>query len=375
MKQFFFIYPIFLLVLCLFSCGTPSEENLRKRNICNPYNGTGDHCDKAAIKFSDLSDELEALAKQKITWNAVEGASSYEVILTKNSDCSDPIQSKTDLTAAETEIIIEESGEYYLCLNLITTEGEKYASLDSPKIIKVTESTRAYLSFGSTKELDFGTRSVNLEVYASLAIKNNGATTATDIKVNGLSQQFYFLGTNEEAGTFPGKEGTCTSTLAAGGRCLITIAYKATTKGSYEQKITVTYNDGIDNGNDTFTLKGSSQTQASLSFSSTTSYDYGDVATDESKDQAFTLTNSGETNANTITAPTAPSPFTYKGGSFPGTGGNCTDTLAGGASCTFILTFAPSSVGSSTAKLTFNYLNGAGSSSVSKTVTGNAVTP
>jgi hypothetical protein len=51
-------------------------------------------------------------------------------------------------------------------------------------------------------------------------------------------------------------------------------------------------------------------------------------------------------------------PLTFKGGSFPGTNGTCTNSLAGGSSCTVVFTYAPTSAGGTSRTLTLLYNNG-----------------
>ncbi|QDK37220.1 Calx-beta domain-containing protein [Bdellovibrio sp. NC01] len=68
---------------------------------------------------------------------------------------------------------------------------------------------------------------------------------------------------------------------------------------------------------------------------------FGAVLKDGNIERTLTVTNSGEATAESIAWDSLTAPFAFKGGSFPGSGGTCANTLAGGESCTMVLTYAP----------------------------------
>ena len=76
---------------------------------------------------------------------------------------------------------------------------------------------------------------------------------------------------------------------------------------------------------------------ASLSVSySTQSSDllsFGIVAVGSSKELLCTITNNGEKEATHLGVSGVNGPFSFTGGSYPGIGGDCGDTLAPNASC------------------------------------------
>lgn len=73
---------------------------------------------------------------------------------------------------------------------------------------------------------------------------------------------------------------------------------------------------------------------------------FGAVLKGTTTDRTLTVTNSGEALADTITWASLTAPFSYKDGNFPGTDGTCAATLAGGDSCTLVLTYAPTDAAS-----------------------------
>ncbi len=70
-------------------------------------------------------------------------------------------------------------------------------------------------------------------------------------------------------------------------------------------------------------------------------YEFGAVAQGQKKDVTIVISNTGEESATALSETGLEAPFTLKGGTFPGTGGTCTDTLAGGASCNVVVEYAP----------------------------------
>jgi len=83
---------------------------------------------------------------------------------------------------------------------------------------------------------------------------------------------------------------------------------------------------------------------AQLSISDGPTYDYGDVILTQASDKTYTVTNSGFFPATGVIAgtPSLSSPFTFVGGSYPGTAGTCTATISGSTSCTIKVRFNPS---------------------------------
>ena len=52
-------------------------------------------------------------------------------------------------------------------------------------------------------------------------------------------------------------------------------------------------------------------------------------------------------------------PFRFVGGTYPGTGGNCTTTLNSGDLCNIVVEFAPLATGVATDSIDISYHNGA----------------
>ena len=105
-------------------------------------------------------------------------------------------------------------------------------------------------------------------------------------------------------------------------------------------------------------------------------YAYPTVNAGVTQDRTFTLTNlSFYTISNLIGASFTTSNFTFKGGNYPGTGGNCTSSLVAGGSCNLVVTAGSIMGGTYSDDLILNY-NGyvPQSSTVTLSLTSNANT-
>jgi len=86
----------------------------------------------------------------------------------------------------------------------------------------------------------------------------------------------------------------------------------------------------------------------------------------------FTVTNSGS-QATAITSSVLSSAFTYEGGSYPGTSGDCGVDLAGGASCTLAIVYTPNTLGAESDIVTIGYVDGVGPQTTNVNLRGTAV--
>lgn len=98
---------------------------------------------------------------------------------------------------------------------------------------------------------------------------------------------------------------------------------------------------------------------ASLAVQNLTQHDFGFVLLDDTVDRVITIVNQGKATAREIGASFVVSAFTLKGGKFPGTGGSCTSTLSAGATCTVVVTFAPTYYSNFRDSMKLSYHDGA----------------
>lgn len=167
--------------------------------------------------------------------------------------------------------------------------------------------------------------------------------------------------TGAGAGQFSRSAGCAGSVLAAGASCTLTARFHPTSAGLKTASLTATATPGE---SASATLTGTGATPAHLVISPT-SHPFGNVLVNgTSGAQSFTVTNDGDLPSSAITV-SAPSGFVA--------GAGCSgSTLAGGASCTFSVTFQPTARGAVSGSLTASATTGG---SASATVSGTGVTP
>ncbi len=124
----------------------------------------------------------------------------------------------------------------------------------------------------------------------------------------------------------------------------------------------------------TVTSNGTSNTQSAVLTFSPTTFDFPTTTVGEKATQTFTVTNGGN-GAASFAAPTSAglglaAPYSASDGTCLGA-----TTLAASASCTLIVTFAPSVSGASNATLSFAYNDGAQDQSITVPLTGTSTSP
>jgi hypothetical protein len=201
--------------------------------------------------------------------------------------------------------------------------------------IQGTGADKAFLTISDPPSYDFGTQPLTASVDYTFTITNTGGVPATGMASASLSAPFSYKG-----GVFPGVGGTCAATLANGASCTIVLNYAPTATGAHADTVVIDYNDGVVAQQVTRDIQGTGVNPASLAISDGPTYNYGLQAVGSSTDFTFTVTNTGGFMASGLNGLGLAPPFDFKGGAYPGTGGDCSITLAAGATCTIIVTYA-----------------------------------
>lgn len=98
---------------------------------------------------------------------------------------------------------------------------------------------------------------------------------------------------------------------------------------------------------------------ATLSISDGPTYTYGILPTNADFDKVFTITNSGTYIANNMSgAAFTTTRFTFKGGTYPGTGGTCGVFLSSGSDCTIIVRARSATAATFNDTITIDYSDG-----------------
>jgi hypothetical protein len=114
-------------------------------------------------------------------------------------------------------------------------------------------------------------------------------------------------------------------------------------------------------------------TPALLTISDGPAYDFGVRSAGDVTEKVFTITNNGTGHALNVAATGLSAPITFKGGSFPGSGGTCSSTINGSQSCTIIVSYTDLNEVVSTKNLSLNYFSGVGNQMLPLELTGQSV--
>lgn len=85
------------------------------------------------------------------------------------------------------------------------------------------------------------------------------------------------------------------------------------------------------------------------------SLEFGPQLIDNTATRSLTFSNSGDATAENLSFTSLTAPFSYLGGTFPGTGGTCGISLKGHSSCTVIVAYEPTEVNTHTNSFIWSY--------------------
>ncbi|MGK5082016.1 choice-of-anchor D domain-containing protein [Bdellovibrionota bacterium FG-1] len=212
---------------------------------------------------------------------------------------------------------------------------------------------------------DFGEKSILSSTDQTITITNVGERPADLIAPAALAPPFSF-----KSGNYPGVGGTCADILAGGNSCTIVLHYSPTSGGTARGVMILSYNDGAQLQQVTYTMTGDAKIPAVLGISHSPSADYGTQPINGYYDLTLTVNNTGDYTATGLSGSTLTNPFSYKNGTFPGSGGTCGATLAGRAGCTVVITFNPLTINSFTRTFTLSFNDGVADQTVSRFLIG-----
>ena len=293
---------------------------------------------------------------------------SYGSIYSGTSGSKTLTLSNTGNNAA-TELILSPA----LITNATTTNWTRCATENGNCLFSGTKIVRYYFSNSAAyKIFTNGTGCDNATfgdpAYGFKKFCDYGDATTIADSSRTISGGFAFKG-----GSYPGTGGTCGTTLAAASTCTLVIDYSSTTSGSGDATFSLSFNDGVSAGAVSATLLASAFTSpnAVLALDST-NYNYGTIFSGNTASNTLTLTNTGAVNATSLAlATTLSGGFAFKGGSYPGTGGTCGNSLGAAASCSFVVNFSSTTIGSANQSFALGYNDGVGSKTVTAAMTAN----
>ncbi len=224
----------------------------------------------------------------------------------------------------------------------------------------------ALLSFSPATAYDYGSHATGSPNDATFTIAYSGTTAATSLSPIALSAPYAYKG-----GTYPGTGGTCSTTLSSGS-CTIVVTYTPNSASVHNSTVSINYFNGASTQTVSKNLTGTGQALAFLSLSDGPTYNYGTKSVGSTTDKSFTVTNLGSANATSVIGTGLVAPYSFKGGSYPGAGGSCTNTIIIGASCTVIVSYKPTATGVTSSNIQINYHDGSANQSALRGVTGTA---
>jgi len=223
---------------------------------------------------------------------------------------------------------------------------------------------RAQLGISDSPNYDFGSLLLNGSLSKTFVITNSGSGSATSVGAGSpaLSSPFSFVG-----GAYPGTGGTCTTTIVSQSTCTIVVRFNPTVEAAdFQDVVRISYADGFQNQVAVVGVTGRAILQATLTFTNGATYNMGTVRSGSSVDRTLTVSNASGVTASYLKQSSAAiaSPFTFKGGTYPGAGGTCGSSVPTGSTCTLVLTFAPTAVTSYSQTLSVDYYDGVDSNAV-----------
>jgi uncharacterized delta-60 repeat protein len=207
----------------------------------------------------------------------------------------------------------------------------------------------------STDAIDFGSFLLGNSVTQTMTLTNTGEEAATSLLPPPLSAPFRYLG-----GAYPGTGGDCGTSLAVGSSCVVKIEFEPTVDGTFSDTWALQYDNGFNTAltSTSLTGEGRSPADAFLGFVEGSNLVFTSVKELQTTSSTLTLKNSGGVTATGIAMSGLAGEFDFLGGSFPGTGGDCDNDLNVDETCTVVVSFVPSGVGTFSDTLTVAYNDG-----------------
>ncbi len=255
---------------------------------------------------------------------------------------------------------------WYLSIILLMSACAEDEPADDEAIIN---SNVGIITFKNGASYNFGGVLNSKSSETSIFVKNSGPN-----KVIQLAGKYITAPFNYKGGSYPGTNGSCGAELAAGATCSLHLVYTPTDLNNHTSSLKINYFNGVDNKAAETTLLGKGALPATLE-SSVSPFDFTETVLLETTSTTLTITNSGEVSAESIAPGNLTLPFSFTGGTYPGTGGDCGETLTSGSNCVISLSFSPKTVDTFSDNLILSYNNGLVASNLDIPISGTSLPP
>jgi len=258
-------------------------------------------------------------------------------------------------------------------LELSYFDGELTQSIEVP-LTGLAQSALLQMTMGTTYDLGLVAKGTTTDY--TMTIENIGNYSATSISItdNLASPPATTTPIRYKGNTYPGTGGNCGTTILAGASCTVVMQYVPPNSGgtavaNHSDTTNIRYvpGAGVTTVNLLLTVSGRAGL-GTLTFSSGAA---GTRVNGSSYAMTITVTNGGSYSSTSIAVDTLmAAPFTFTGGSYPGTSGTCGSELSPGGSCQLRLTFNPVLVGVYAESLILGYSTGLAASTATLSLTG-----
>jgi uncharacterized delta-60 repeat protein len=237
----------------------------------------------------------------------------------------------------------------------------------SEQIIMTASATgQASLVFTAGQNQSVGLIALNSSKSVNVELKNLGLSAASAVVVQRVDN----AGTQTESIVNVTPAGC--SQMNSASTCSIPLTILGNQVGPVLTKIQVSYVDsvGVSRAN-SINITGSVDIFSEL-LTSVGSYNFSEVFTTSVNEKVITLTNNGTTKITGIQGTFVGAGLSYKGGSYPGTGGTCALELNASQSCSVSLVYAPTQASVLSGSFNLVYNNQFESRTVSVQLSGSA---
>ena len=291
--------------------------------IAAVFNKAGTSISPATLAFGTVKDGSSKALSATLSNVGTGTLTSIAAAVTGSTDLSFTTTCGSTLAAGQTctyTVTFKPTGSGAISGTLTITDDEGSFPVALSGTAEATSISSTSLAFGAV------TKGSSKAVSTTVTNKGTASLTIDTAVISGTNASDFTFTT------------TCGSTLAAGSSCTYTVAFKPTGEGAESATLTLKDNEG----SFPVSLSGTAQ---STSISPTT-LAFGTVTKGSTKSLSTTVTNKGATNLTMGTATvtgTNATDFTFTT--------TCHSTLAAGSSCSYTVTFKPSTTSSESATL------------------------
>ncbi|NOT78235.1 MAG: choice-of-anchor D domain-containing protein [Bacteriovoracaceae bacterium] len=249
-----------------------------------------------------------------------------------------------------------------LALTLLTLVFTLTSCKPTLQVAQIEAGVEAELNSKDGFVLNFGEKIISGSYIGVATLSNLGKFAITGLAATPLDSKssLTYLG-----GTFPGTNGTCSSTIASGSQCTIEFEFKPESEGNYNYNIALDFNTGVTSRQKILKVIAYAGSAAFLKFSDDSDFDFGIHEVNEKIEKTFTIKNNGGLTAKNLQNFIIEAPFSYKGGSYPGLGGTCGLNIIAYASCTIVVEMNATVNETALKVIGIDYFNGNGNITMS----------